>query len=561
MWLKIKNYWLKYWHYFLLVSAAVVFFAGASSFNYFTQSQDFIKWLSPDESANYNFTKLYAQEGRLEFFEKYNLVAGGLIHPRSYKSDLGWLKPVSFLGIILIYGKITSLLTYKVIPYLTPLFAALGIIFFYLLIKEVFGRRYALISALLLAGFPPYLYYSARSMFHNVLFAVLLIISFYLAVMSVKKISWPGADSFVALAGVFSGLAVMTRASELIWLIPVWLIIWLFNLKRAGWLKPLIFLAFFLLTLAPLMQWNKILYQSYWQGGYSEMNRSIANLAAAGADLITVGAVKSDLGKIRDNFFHFGFQPLKAAKMLYYYFARMFYWLFWPAALGLILLLKKIKTWRKRHYAYLTAYFVAAAILVLYYGSWEFHDNPDPKSFTIGNSYARYWLPLYLGALPLAAVFFLKFSNLFKKKILAYGFRAAVILAVWAVSLQFVLAGSDEGLIKSARQLMASRQELSRVAELTESRAVIITRYHDKLFFPERKVIVGLFDDDNMVSLYAALLKYLPVYYYNFTFPEKDMNYLNNKKLAKFNLRIEPVEKVTDSFTLYKLSKTYDHRH
>ena len=42
-------------------------------------------------------------------------------------------------------------------------------------------------------------------------------------------------------------------------------------------------------------------------------------------------------------------------------------------------------------------------------------------------------------------------------------------------------------------------------------------------------------------------------YYYNFTFPEKDYNYLNDNKLVKFNLKISPVEKITDNFTLYRL--------
>ncbi|MEK7097379.1 MAG: hypothetical protein AAB906_00855, partial [Patescibacteria group bacterium] len=73
------------------------------------------------------------------------------------------------------------------------------------------------------------------------------------------------------------------------------------------------------------------------------------------------------------------------------------------------------------------------------------------------------------------------------------------------------------------------------------------------LFFPERKVIMGLFTDDNMNREYAKLAKLIPVYYYNFTFPEKDIDYLNNKRLPQFGLEIKEVEKISDSFTLYKL--------
>lgn len=551
---KIKNWFKKYWVGLLLAVVAMCFFVGASSFNYITQKNDFVKWLSPDESANYNFTKLYAQEGRLDFFEKYNIIAGDIIMPRSYRSDFGWLKPISFLGIILIYGKIASLTTYKIIPYLTPFLAAWGIIFFYLLIKEIFSRRIGLISALALAFFPPYIYYSSRSMFHNILFITLFIISLYFAVISVKKTDWRWGYAFAALAGISTGLAIMARASELIWLAPLWLVIWLLNIKKIGVLKPLIFLAFIFLALTPNLYWNKILYGSYWRGGYNEMNRSIVNMASAGADLVKSGEVKNNLQQIQKNFFHFGFYPIAAAKMLYYYFTLMFYWLFWPAFLGFILFCWQIKKWERRHFAYLVSYAVIAAILILYYGSWSFHDNPDPKSFTIGNSYARYWLPIYLGAMPLAAIFLVKLTDILRKKWLINTVRILLLVLVFAAGLKFVLIGSDEGLVKTAKNQLASRYELEEIKSLTESNSVIITRYHDKLLFPERKVIVGLFDDDNMIGRYAILVKYLPVYYYNFTFPEKDMNYLNNIKLAPFGLKIEAMKKITDKFTLYKLN-------
>lgn len=572
MLIKLKIWLLKYWHWLLLGFMALVFFIGTASFNYLTQSTDFVKWLSPDESANYNFTKFYAQEGQLMFFEKYNLLASDILHPRSVRSDFGWLKPVSFLGIILIYGKIAALTTYKILPFLTPFFAAIGIIFYYLLVKEIFGQRNALFSALILSVFPPYVYYSARSLFHNVLFVVLLVISLYFACLAVKKkkivtdinkidtlTAKIPPNLFAGLSGIFLGLTIITRTSELIWLTPVWLILWLFNVKKLGLIKLMIFAACLLFAMTPAMYWNKILYQSYWRGGYNEMNQSIVNIAGASSQILKNGVadaetIKNGLTQIKNNFFHFGWQPVKGVKMLYFYFAKMFYWIFWPAFFGLVLMLSKIKKWRTKHYAYLIALFTAAAILISYYGSWDFHDNPDPKSRTIGNSYTRYWLPIYLGAIPLAVIFLVKFSNIFKKKILTYGLRAIIIIAVFFISIKFVLLGSDEGLIKSAKKQLAVRAEYEQILNLTESRAVIITQYHDKLLFPARKVIVGLFDDSNMTKEYAVLTQYLPVYYYNFTFPERDINYLNNRKLPAFGLKIEAMAQVTKDFTLYKLS-------
>ncbi len=128
-------------------------------------------------------------------------------------------------------------------------------------------------------------------------------------------------------------------------------------------------------------------------------------------------------------------------------------------------------------------------------------------------------------------------------------------MLVYFISISFVLFGSEEGLLYLNQNQKAAGYELEKVLALTGSDSVIITCYHDKLFFPERKVIVGLFDDNNMNARYARLTNYLPVYYYNFTFPEKDMDYLNNRRLLEVGLGIELVEQITSDFSLYKLYK------
>ena len=585
------NFIKKYWHFFVLAILVVIFFIGASSFNYFTQKGGFIKWLSPDETANYNFAKLYAQGGGLEIFEKYNLYADDIIRPRSVRSDHGVLKPVSFLGVILIYGKIAGLIGYKILPYLTPLFASVGIIFYYLLIKKIFGRTKALISALLLASFPPYIYYSARSMFHNVLFVALLIMGLYFGVLMAKNYSMgviarSGATKqslmariidcfaslaitkirivglfFAALSGFFIGLAVITRASELLWIAPMLIILWLFNIRKIGIAKLLVFLSFLFLTFLPVFYWNKILYGSFWMGGYPEMNQSIAGITSAGSDLVKTAVVgnfsqgRELLEKIKNYVFHFGLYPRQSLKMTYFYFAQMFYWIFIPACLGFLLFFSRIKHWRKKHAAYVFSYFIISLILLFYYGSWEFHDNPDVKSRTIGNSYTRYWLPVYLGAFPFVSLFLIRLTNLFKKNYLISAARILAIAGIFFISISFVMFGSEEGLIRSYWNQRAAKAEYDKVLNLTEGNAVIITRYHDKLFFPERKVIVGLFNDDNMVEQYAKLAELIPVYYYNFTFPEKDFKYLNERRLPPAGLGIMEVKKITDDFTLYRLMR------
>lgn len=599
--------WLKRrWPWLAVAFLVVCFFAGAASYNYFLQKNGSIKWLSPDETANYVFSKLYGQTGEMTIFEKYNLISGDIIHPRSFGSSEGVLGPVSFLGIILIYGSVIGLTSYKLLPFLTPSIAGLGILFFYLLLKKIFGRRNALISVFILAVFPPYFYYSARSMFHNILFTALLIIGLYFAMLMAERkkagvlLLEAGSRSksdlsnwiFSALAGLFLGLAIITRASELIWLAPVLLIIWLFNLKKIGFTRLVIFLSFLFLSILPNLYWNQILYGAPLSGGYPEMNQSIKILAETSRDLIKTTATgelayhREIVNRIKNAFFYFGFKPKQSFKMLYYYFVKMFPWIFWPFVLGFFLFLRGFNGWKKKQLVYLIAYVFIFLVLLFYYGSWKFNDNPDPGSFTIGNSYTRYWLPIYLGAIPFASIFLMKltrviFSNWPRNEIQSSLFdnvtitdrikeqfrflkssflikcgRVILLAFIYFFSVSFILFGSEEGLIYAFQNQKKFKFELEKVLASTESDAVIITRYHDKIFFPERKVIVGAFDDYNLNSHYAQLAGYLPLYCYNFTFPVKDLEYLNNKRLKEVNLRIEETKKITSDFTLYKLTKT-----
>lgn len=587
-----------------LIILAVCFFIGTASYNKYIHDDNFVKWASPDATANYIFTKLYSETGEISLFEKYNLYFSDLLHPRSIRSDNGMLKPVSFLGIIIIYGKIASVFGYKIIPYLTPLFASAAIIFYHLLIKEIFGKRNAFISTFLMFCFPPLIYFSARSMFHNVLFVSLLIFGIYFGViMTKKRKGWKKYLSllFAAFSGAGIGLAIITRTSELLWLGPVLLILWIFNLRKIGIIKLVIFICSMSLAVMPVIYWNQILYASPFSGGYPEMNKAIFDISKASSDLVktTVHGQTSYIGellnKIKDSIFHFGFNGKQSLKMFFYYFVEMFSFLFFTSLLGVILFLQRIYKWEKKHFVYFLALITLSSILVLYYGSWEFYDNPDKASHTIGNSYTRYWLPMYLGLIPFTSYFLIKITraifpkkgskkkeekeevgdNVFyklgkskfstyltkkhfgppKRKMLINSLRVLIVATVVYFSISFVLYGSEEGLIYSAIKNEATKEEWVKVMDLTETNAVIITQYHDKLFFPDRKVVVGLFNDDRMNQQYSKMVDFMPVYYYNFTFPQKDFDYLNNSKLKSVDLQIEKVEKIDSSFTLYRLNR------
>jgi len=602
----------------ILLALAVGFFLSAGAYIYLSQKGGFLKWGSPDETANYFFSGLYAREGELSVFEKYNPGAGEIIHPRSFRSDSGELKPVSFLGLPLVYGIIGSFTTDKIIGYLTPFFAAIGIVYYCFFLKIFFSRRVALLSAFILSVFPVYFYYSARSMFHNVLFTVFLIIGLYYAIISVdknaKKIendekreeakmseaddedkkknnksTWPLIKGLIlaGLGGLFIGLAAAVRSSELLWLGPALFIAWALNFWRFGLARLVVFISFFALALLPVFYWNSILYGSPTSGGYPAMNESIATVAGGGKDLMKsipglasggMGRIKELVTGIEKAIFSFGINIPRSIKIFQLYFMKMFYWIFWPAFAGLLLFIPRYKKFKKKHFVYILTWIFFSGVLVLYYGSWEFYDNPDKNAATIGNSYTRYWLPVYLGAIPFASYLIFRVIDLpalltgllgkirlFKSLIedtrrlvkFFQGFLLGVaILALFCVSANFTLFGSEEGLAFSYYRGAAVRLEYEKVLGLTETNAVILTRYHDKIFFPERKVIVGLFDDSRMIAAYARVAENLPLYYYNFTYPESTVNYLNSGPLGKVNLKMEKVKMINDDFTLYRFKLT-----
>jgi hypothetical protein len=558
-----------------------LFFVLSSALPYIQSKNNFVKFFSPDEGANYVFTKLYKETGDFYIFEKYNLLADEIVRPRSYFSSQGFLKPVSFLGIIIIYGSIAGFLGLGVIPFLTPFFASLGLFFYYLLIKRLFGDRNAFVSFLIFFSFPVLLYYSARSMFHNVLFSSFFIMAAYFFITLIDSFSARIKNEEVkkyyrrlfsfdflysALAGLFIGLAIAVRASELTWIAPAGFVLLILKWKRLSFFRLSIFFSFVFLALLPIFYYNQGLYGSPFYGGYYEMNKSIEEIGQAGSSAFKslfhgyFSDIRQSVKIIFNTVFYFGFHPRQSFEMFNKYCIEMFWYIFWPAIAGFTYMISYKKRLLRKVWKYGVSWLVLSLILVLYYGSWKFVDNPDPSRFTIGNSYTRYWIPVYIGIIPLASIFilnipkFLKiFKNSFLYKKLGILISSVLLVLIMILSFNYVYQGSEEGLVHYPGKLNLAQEEFNKVMAMTERNSLIITEYHDKFFFPERKVVVGRFNDNNMNRNYYSLVKHIPVYYYNFTFSEEDIKYLNERRLREFGLNIELVDNINDVFSLYRL--------
>ncbi len=549
-----------------LIILGSLFFAGTSAYQYCIQRPDFVKWSSPDETANYYFSKIFAETGELLGNNNQIGLESIIVQPRSIKSSFGVLKPVSFLGLPLLYGFLGRLLSTDVLPYLTPLFAVLGLWMFFGLVRRVFNRSTAIIATTMMSTFPVYWYFSSKSMFHNVLFIVAGLVSLYCGLRALERLRLARRRSiagwlalvWLALAGLSFGWMVATRTSELLWLLPVILILVFFYFKEIGWYRWLWWGAWAWTAMLPVAIWNQILHGSWYGGGYPAMSQSINNLSQTSLSLLSFSSLTNGsflLEKIvvlRRIIFHFGFWPRQSLVVFQRYVLEMFPWLLPLAVIGIIIFVVHRRQWSKEKWLFLLIWCLVSVFLVLYYGSWKFNDNPDPSRFTIGNSYTRYWLPIYLGALPWAADGLRRLIRfLFRRQVV----RWVIIILVAIISfysLRFSLVGSEEGLILTGRRHINDYKLWSEVMARTEIDSIIITRYHDKLFFPDRQVIVGLFDDNTMNQYYRNLMNRRPIYYFNFRFQPNDWHYLNDRRLPHFGYQLQEQWRYNE-FSLYRL--------
>jgi hypothetical protein len=498
----------------LYILAGIFFFV--YSFLSFGTFGEPMRFNSPDETANYFFAKKLAETGEPFYTEDQNLRANDVIHPRSTKSIDGKVVPTSFLGMIIFYGFIAKILGTWVIPFLTPLIAVIGVLFFYLFLKNIFEEKVAYLSSIFLFFIPAYWYYSSKAMYHNVPFLVLLMVGFYLLSIQLKD---KKRGKYIFFSGLFIGLALTFRLSEIIWIFLVLFVIGFYYFNKIKTKKILLFGLGLLLPLALMFFYNSILYSSPFSSGYVNQNNQDQN--------------KSIFVSIYNLILPFGFNIKAIIKNFLNYFLFIFWFFSVPAVVGFFVALKGKVAKKKK--VYLVSYLALAVFLLVYYGSWQIKDNISFSSVTIGNSYVRYWLPMYVFALPFISILILKLAKLsiLKNKII-YFFIAFFGL----VSFNMVFVKGEECVLRVRDNILDYKKEAEQIYNITEEDSVIISRYEDKVFFPDRKVV---FFNPNNYGAFEGLVKIIDenrIYFYDKFIPQKDLDYINNKKIKDLGLKV-----------------------
>jgi len=295
--------------------------------------------------------------------------------------------------------------------------------------------------------------------------------------------------------------------------------------------------------------------------GYSQSTAQVAeqavvvNAEIANSRLVKISFIESLDNKI-NNFLPFGFHPRAATYNFINYFVIMFWYLFWPALIGMLWFLYKYKENNKQQWLYFSLFFLTSLALIIFYGSWAIQDNINPNSISIGNSYTRYWLPIYLMSLPLAGLALIKITELIKQKYVSNILLAGLIIVFLGLNIQATVFAKEEGLLVMKNNIIKDTKLAENILTQTEAGAIIINKHFDKYLWPERKVIIDNLSNENYYNIYVKLIdRGLPLYYYGFIFQPEALTNLNDK-LSKVSLQIEVIDLDKENkLGLYKLIK------
>lgn len=508
-------------------------------------SQMIFNW--PDENANYFFAQVLAQSGSWLVPENLNILSQNLLHTRSINVlPTGDLVPMTFLPNIVIFGLFFKILGPHLILLLTPALAIATVYIIYSLTGYIFkDNRLALVTALLFLGLAPWVYFANFSLLPTILF-IFLASAGYLA--WAKSFSSARSPSFYWFLGaLLLSLALVCRPTELVWLALTTLFVLYLQRAKLNKIKIVGGSLICLAVVVGFLGLNKITYGNYFTFGYLDFETGrLSRELVVSSDLGFLSALKLLL-------MPFGFDPLLIGSNVYKYFFR----LAWPpvifALLGLYFVLRKIcikkaddRAWHK----YLLLVPWIFIIILLYYGSWDLADPLVKNLNGLSISYVRYFMPLYILILPLAAYGLIKiFWSAHRAGQWSFYMLVAIIMTAGVYQAFYA---KNDGLLATQSTLVAYYQQFVRVKNIAPADAIIINSREDKIFFPYYKVVVPQGD----LPLWPRLLPLLdqqPVYYYtdkNDADLEIDRSQANVIKLEL----AEPVN-IYHNFRLFKVIK------
>lgn len=539
------------------------------------------KFNSPDEMMNFFWTSRLANGEALTLDEPLEEVGNNLIRPRSVNVIDATILPGSFLGLPFVYGSVGKIFSGMGLPlpdvlwYLTAFFAVIATLFFYQLVRMIFNRNVALISGILMYVFPGWVYYTSRSFYHNVLFVSFAIIGLYFLFVALQQVSryaastrwnhWFGNLVLFTVAGLMTGAALITRSSEAGWLGLVTALVLLFHWRQFfptkqkkfttavlwhHWFGISLFVIALLAAFLPVFVTNYQLYGAPLSIGYgTSLSGDITEIVHQSGLLfkLLVSPFGVDLQSILINAYNY--------LLVYFWYFSI------PALLGIVLwFFTKGRTSRKQQ-AYLLVFALMTVYLGIYYGSWEITDRIDEQTVSIGTSYIRYWLPIYLGLIPFVGYAVNWLLGLIHFQKWAKPIIAGLVIGLMAfLGFRLIFWDSDESLLAINNNVHAAQAELLRIKQYVPQDAIIVFGFKqaDKIFFPEYSRIIPELAVSRDYEAVALLVKHAEVYYYHFAEPEV-VETISRRNFEPYGIRINSQgQKVFQRDWLYRIELITD---
>ncbi|MFH0928526.1 MAG: hypothetical protein V1821_03575 [bacterium] len=486
---------------------------------------------SPDENSNATFARRLAQTGTFSFPDYYSFKTPRAVAPRGTLSSKNQILPGSFLGLPVIYSAFTFL-TPKLLVLVTPLLAALAGLIWFKYWEKKRGWRFALLAETFFLFHPALWYYASRGLHPNGLFLALAMFGL-VALLESRERSRVSVWSF--WSGVLVGAAVFARASEALWLLPIFLVI-------AAWIPKFRFrrLWYFGLGLIPLILLMLILnwkvFGSPLATGYGQLGEVLKSTEAnMGAALVSP-------------FSPFGLDIAAARHMAWHQGVLIFPLASLVAFFGLLLALGK--KYRSEFWPWILAFVVLGVYLVLAYGSAHFKSNTSAE-VSIGASFVRYWLPLYVFGSVFSALLIEHLLSLAKSRKIKIGVASLALTSFLVFSAVGVYWQFEDSLAPTVSSLKRYALIKRQVLEIVPQDAILIADSADKIFFPERMVMSEL----RAPGTYEAVRELIPkteLYYFGVTLPPVDRDFIQTEKLPGF--QVIPL-KTFDYETLYQFRK------
>lgn len=497
----------------------------------------------PDIAINYAFIYNQLIFRKVLFVEPISDFAIDQLHPRSTTVIHNQITPIGFPGVI-------AFLSLMLLPWtiafgtmsanfflvsITAIAAATTPIFFFYVVAPFFKKRVALIAATLLYVMPLWWYYGSWLVNQSIWLLFFIVQALFWGTLASKWRHGEWRYIYAALSGLTFGLAIFIRPVSMLWLGPVLICIGWLRRKRLRLRYH--YLPFF--TAASIIAIYFAYTQIVFYGSFLGSGYVPPALDGSAGTLVSQQSWWKSLSTI---LLPYGLHPIQIAKNSWQYLLRLVFPWTVLAGIGVALVIRnrQHRSWyRTTYYTYL--YLGVSIFLVLYYGSSKFFDSPIGNVPTIGTSYTRYFLPIYVFGLPLVARGLMSISNVVRRQ--HRGWAIILVMIMLTGHGYYIAHKRTDGLDMLSRNMQQFYVERDEVLQRTAPHGVIVTNSADKYLFPYRRTLVS-FSDAPSIALDATrrlVQEGVPVYWY-YHVPHNEFVDSWKKELESANLHLsEPI--------------------